>query len=238
MAERNYLARAFEIAASPAWYPLLERAADLRLPAAVRAPLFRALARVGGIDLDEVDGPLDRFGTLGEFFARPLRREARPVDPDAAVWVSPSDGELQATGSFPAGSDPVVAVKGAGLAVGRALGPHAPAVAGGGHYFVVYLSPRDYHRVHSPVSGRIRSWQSLPGTRFPVNRLGYRARPDVLSCNERVIVELEATRGGRLFVVLVAAFGVARTRLSFVEPDELRARVGDPPVTLDPPVER
>ncbi|MBI5502991.1 MAG: phosphatidylserine decarboxylase [Deltaproteobacteria bacterium] len=236
MMDRNFLARAFEMAATPVWYPLLERTADARLPVPVRAPLFRALARLGGIDLSEVDGPLERFASLGEFFARPLRHDARPVDPDAAAWVSPADGVLQAVGSFAAGRDPVVPVKGAALPIGRALGPHAEAVSGGGHYFVVYLAPNDYHRVHSPVSGRVRSWQSVPGTRLPVNRLGFRLRPDVLSSNERVILELEATRGGTVFVVLVAAFGVARTRLTFVTGEELRARAGGAPVALDPPI--
>jgi phosphatidylserine decarboxylase len=235
MAGSRFLAQALEWAASPAIYPLVERLADARLPRPLRAPLYRTLARLGRLDLDEVEGRLEDFASLSEFFVRPLVPGARPGDPDPAAWLSPADGVLQGVGSFGPGEDPVVPIKGSSVALARTLGPYAPAIAGGGHYFVVYLSPRNYHRVHSPVAGRILSWQAVGGTRYPVNRLGFRARPDVLSSNERTIVEVEPAGGGRLFLVLVAAWGVARTRLAFAGENEVRRHTGGPPVALEPP---
>ncbi|NMC70976.1 MAG: phosphatidylserine decarboxylase [Myxococcales bacterium] len=232
---RDLLSKTFELASSPACYAWFERLADARVPGPLRAPLFRALARLGGMDLSEVAAPLATFPSLGAFFLRRLADGARPIDPDPQTLVSPADGTLQACGSFQAGADPVLPIKGSRLALGRALGPNREAISGGGHFFVVYLSPRDYHRVHLPASGLVRSWQSVPGTRFPVNSLGMRACPDVLSSNERAVVELELDGGGRLFLVLVAAFGVARTELVFATPQEVRRRAGGPPVVLSPP---
>jgi len=235
LSERDLLSKAFELALSPACYSWFERLADARIPEPLRAPLYGSLARLGGLNLGETAAPLATFPSLGAFFQRRLAAGARPIDPDAATLVSPADGVLQGFGSFGPGSDPVLPIKGTEVALGRVLGPYREAIAAGGHFFVVYLSPRDYHRVHVPAGGRVRSWQSLPGTRFPVNRLGVRACPEVLSSNERAVVELELDQGGRLFLVLVAAFGVARTGLVFAEPEEVRRRAGGPPVPVAPP---
>lgn len=232
---RDLLSRTFELAASPVFYAWFERLADARVPGPLRVPLFRTLARLGGIDLSEVAAPLATFPSIAAFFLRRLADGARPIDPDPRTLVSPADGTLQACGSFPAEADPVLSIKGSRTALGRLLGPYREAIAGGGHFFVVYLSPRDYHRVHLPAAGLVRSWQSVPGTRFPVNSLGRRVRPDVLSSNERAVVELELADGSRLFLVLVAAFGVARTELVFATPAEVRRRAGEPPVVLAPP---
>jgi phosphatidylserine decarboxylase len=231
---RKILARAFELAASPRVYPVFERVADAHVPRALRSPIYRSLAWLGDIDLDEMQGRPEDYTSLSAFFVRRLLPGARPIDPDPAAVVSPADGKLQGVGTFGPGDDPVVQVKGASLALGRALGDRREAIAGGGHYFVVYLSPRNYHRVHAPIDGRVRSWQSVPGTRFPVNRLGFRACPEVLSSNERAVIELQAEGGARFFLVLVAAYGVARTGLAFADPGEVRRRSGGPAVDLDP----
>lgn len=235
MSERNLLSKAFELALSPTCYSWFERLADAPVPEPLRRPLYRSLARLGGLELGEVAAPLETFPSLGAFFVRRLADGARPIDSDPAALVSPADGTLQGCGSFGPGADPVLPIKGANVALGRALGPYRDAIAEGGHFFVVYLSPRDYHRVHLPAGGRVRSWQSVPGTRYPVNPLGIRACPEVLSSNERVVVEVDLDRGGVLFLVLVAAYGVARTELAFTTPDEIRRRAGGPPVPMSPP---
>jgi phosphatidylserine decarboxylase len=235
MDARRILARGLEFAASPALYPLVERLADAPVPRLLRGPLYRSYAWVWGADLAEAEGPLERYPTLAAFFARRLRAGVRPIDPDPEVLVSPADGRLLAAGSFDAGDDPVVPVKGATIPLGRCLGDYRGALRAGGHYFVVYLSPRDYHRVHMPVDGRVVSWQAIPGVLLPVNGLGFRARPDVLAANERVVIDVEPAFGGRLVLVLVAAYGVARTRLTFADPDEVQARSAGPPVVLESP---
>lgn len=235
LSERDLLSKAFELALSPTCYSWFERLADVPVPGPLRVPLWGSLARLGGVDLRDVAAPLATFPSLGAFFARRLAAGARPIDPDPTTLVSPADGTLQGFGSFGPGADPVLPIKGAAVALGRALGPHRDALAGGGHFFVIYLSPRDYHRVHLPAGGRVHSWQSVPGTRFPVNPLGVRACPEVLSSNERAVVELEPDHGGRLYLVLVAAFGVARTGLTLATPEEVRRRAGGPPVPVVPP---
>ncbi|MBN1773682.1 MAG: phosphatidylserine decarboxylase [Deltaproteobacteria bacterium] len=236
LSDRDLLARAFELALSPTCYSWFERLADVQVPGPLRAPLYQSLARLGGVDLTDVAAPLAAFPSVGAFFLRRLADGARPIDPDPSTLVSPADGMLQGFGTFAAGADPILPIKGAQVALGRALGPaYREAIAAGGHFFVVYLSPRDYHRVHLPATGCVRSWQSVPGTRFPVNALGVRACPEVLWSNERAVVELELEGADRLFLVLVAAFGVARTELAFATPEEVRRRAGGPPVALSPP---
>lgn len=233
---RSLVSKAFALASSPRFYSWFERLADARVPGPLREPLYRSVARLGRVDLEEVAAPLATFPSLGAFFLRRLADGARPIDPDPRSLVSPADGTLRAFGSFQAGADPVLAIKGSRASLGGILGPYREAVAAGGHFFVVYLSPRDYHRVHVPAGGRVRSWQSVPGTRFPVNSLGMWVHPETLATNERALVELELDDGTRLFLVLVAAFGVARTELVFATPEEVRRRAGGPPAAVSPPM--
>ena len=77
--------------------------ADRRVPTALRAPLYRAYARLTGADLSEVRGPIEGFASLSEFFVRPLREGARPIA-DGPRIVSPADGTLQACGAVERGS--------------------------------------------------------------------------------------------------------------------------------------
>jgi len=93
----------------------------------------------------------------------------------------------------------------------------------GGIFAVVYLSPRDYHRVHSPVAGPIRTVRHVGGTLFPVNDIGVRHVERLFARNERVAVVHESERHGAVATILVGAVGVGRITLSF-EPDVITNR--------------
>ena len=88
----------------------------------------------------------------------------------------------------------------------------------GGRYAVVYLSPRDYHRVHSPVEGRVRRVRHIPGTLYPVNALGVAHVPQLFARNERIVVYIDTEPFGTVAVVFVGAFVVGKITLAFDAP--------------------
>lgn len=154
------------------------------------------------VDLSELDRPLADFRTLQAFFTRRLRAGARPIR-DAAV-VSPVDGELSGTGC--------VVLDGFTQSVAQvgqasALLLSSPGIWDGVAYAVLYLSPRDYHRVHAPFSGVVTRLQHVPGERWPVFAAAVRRIPRLFEGNERLIIELSTTVGPAA-VVLVGALGV------------------------------
>ena len=101
----------------------------------------------------------------------------------------------------------------------------------GGAYVITYLSPRDYHRVHAPVGGRVIGWQHIPGTLFSVGPKTFGREPGLFMRNERFVTLIEMDGGGLSAVVMVAAIGVGHMTASYDadvathEPRFLRAAV-------------
>jgi phosphatidylserine decarboxylase len=146
------------------------------------------------------------YASFDEFFTRPLRAGARIVE--AARVVSPADGRLVQAGTVDSASR--VSVKGHDYHVGELLGDFDAAQRySGGEFAVVYLSPRDYHRVHSPVTGSLQLVRYMPGDLFPVNAIGERHVPRLYVRNERVALFID-TEFGRVAVVMVGAMIVGR----------------------------
>jgi phosphatidylserine decarboxylase len=199
---------------------MVGRAAELPSRWAVRA-----YARAAGADVSEAELDLGAYGRVADFFRRRLRPEAR-VLPYGPGLLSPADGTYQGAGRFD-GDGPPLLVKGQRLPWKAFLGqaPWAPRFEQGA-FFSVYLSPRDYHRVHAPCRGRIVERRHVPGALYPVNRLGRRFVPDLYLRNERVVVLIETEAFGAVVVALVGATNVGSIRLSF--DDELRTNVDDP----------
>jgi phosphatidylserine decarboxylase len=92
----------------------------------------------------------------------------------------------------------------------------------GGAYATVYLSPRDYHRVHAPVSGTVIGYDYVPGSLHPVNPLFADNIENLFAANERVVIRLD-TDAGPVAVVMVAALGVGNVELT-IEPTPLQTR--------------
>jgi phosphatidylserine decarboxylase len=183
-----------------------------RLPRSLRRPLYTAFARVAGADLAEVERPLEEYPSFGAFFARRLADGLRPLPDDPAALVCPCDGRLAAAGTIDGGT--LLQVKGRHYSLGELLGdPERAARYDGGGYATIYLSPRDYHRVHSPIGAALTGYDYLPGARFPVMPY-FAERVDGLLCrNERVVLHLEGDAGAAE-VVMVAAIGVGNLALS------------------------
>ena len=205
------------MAAFPFISSTMARLADARLPPSVLRQLIRGYIRAYGVDMAEVAEPIDSFRTFNEFFTRRLRPSARPIAGDIGVVVSPADSRVSSIGRVP-GDGTLDQIKGRAYSIDALLG--SPEEAKGfadGVHATLYLSPSMYHRVHSPVDGRIVSWRYLPGRLFPVNTLAVRHVDALFAVNERVSVTIESPEHGRVAVVLVGAANVGRISLSFCD---------------------
>lgn len=173
---------------------------------------MRAFAARYRVDLSECD-ELSTFATFGEFFARPLKPGSRPIAAGADVVVSPVDGAVSETGIVEGGR--LIQAKGLGYRAGDLLGE--PRLAGrleGGPFAAIYLAPRDYHRIHFPLGGRVLGWRYLPGRLWPVNPASVRTVPGLFAVNERLVTVLD-TPLGLCAVIAVGATVVGRVRASY-----------------------
>ena len=170
---------------------------------------MRAFAVRYRIDLSECP-ELDAYRTFGEFFARPLRPGLRPVAAGERVLVSPVDGVVSECGPLAGGR--LVQAKGIDYSAAALLGdPLLAARFEGGAYLTIYLSPRDYHRIHFPLGGAVTGYRYLPGRLFPVNPVAVRNVPGLFGINERLVTLLDTPAGG-CAVVAVGAMVVGRVR--------------------------
>jgi len=198
-------------------------AADRKLPNALRAPVYRAYCRLTGADIEEARGPLEIYPSLGAFFVRRLVDGARPIAEGDEWLASPVDGRFQTIGTVDEGS--VLQAKGRGYPVRQMLaGVGEDVDLDGGAAMTIYLSPRDYHRIHSPADVRVVDARWVPGARYSVAP-AVLDRRDVLAINERCVLRLESARGP-LFLVLVGALNVGRIRVLGISP-AARAELGD-----------
>jgi phosphatidylserine decarboxylase len=192
----------------------LGRAARVPAPRPVLRGLIRAYCLAYNVDLAEYEVPETGFETFDAFFTRRLKPGARPLDSDSGALLSPADGRLEDAGVIEAGS--TLRIKGRAYSVGELLDDRlATNPYAGGQFAVVYLSPRDYHRVHAPVTGEVRLLRHVDGTLFPVNAIGLRHVPRLFARNERVVVEQVTQSHGPIATVMVGAIGVGRISVSF-----------------------
>lgn len=156
-----------------------------------------------GIDLNEAERSHPRdYASLGDLFSRALKPGSREIDPSTQAFVSPVDGTVALCARGVRGS--------AEIAPGRSI--DLSALIGEDtnepwDVLVCYLSPRDYHRVHTPCDGSILKSQHHPGERWPVFPSAVRGVRDLFSRNERVVLSLKSPHGP-LTLVMVGAFGV------------------------------
>jgi phosphatidylserine decarboxylase len=188
------------------------RLADSPWPAPVGRAIVGLYSRVYDIAFDECVDRRDSGGwpSFDAFFTRKLREGARAIDRDPRAVLSPADGRIESMARIEEGGQ--FLVKGRRYSVDELAGDsHEARRLLGGVGFVVYLSPRDYHRVHAPVSGQIRRIRSMPGDYFPVNAIGMRHVDNLFCRNRRVAIEIDADGGlGRVTVVMVVAMIVGR----------------------------
>ncbi len=162
----------------------------------------RAFVAIYGVDLGEAEVPPGGFRNLESLFTRTLRAGARPLA--TADLVSPVDGRLAAWGK--AGPNGLQIAPGKFVNLAEL---HGEPVSGAWDAAVLYLSPRDYHRVHSPIGATVSRFVYRPGTLWPVFPAAVSRIDGLFAANERVALHLDST-DGPMVCTLVGAFGVGR----------------------------
>jgi phosphatidylserine decarboxylase len=184
--------------------------AHVPLPPVLRAPVLRAFSQLVGIDESEAELPLSEYRSVGAFFSRKLRLGARQIEP--AVLTCPVDGTLREIGQTSPGGK--LLIKGVAYTLAELLADEeATAAAHGTQVWNVYLSPRDYHRVHAPVDGILERIIHIPGSLWPVNDWSLATIDKLFSRNERVIFVFRQEDRCTL-MVMVGATNVGSIRLT------------------------
>lgn len=171
--------------------------------------LIRAFAWKFRVDMGEAQEPdLTAYRHFNAFFTRALKPDAREPDMNPRSVLCPADGTLSQIGRID--ENLILQAKGDYYTLERLLGGD-PALARAfhnGHFATVYLSPRDYHRVHMPLSGTLLRTVYIPGRLFSVNGVTTARVPDLFARNERLVCLFE-TPAGKMAVILVGAMIVA-----------------------------
>lgn len=174
----------------------------------VKTAVISAFKAKYGIDMSiaEQTNAL-KFKSFNDFFTRGLRTGVRAVDADQGSIVSPVDGAISQLGKIENGD--VFQAKGQKFTVENLIAdPQLAQPFKNGEFATVYLSPRDYHRVHMPFAGTLTETLYVPGELFSVNQTTAENIPGLFARNERMVCLFD-TELGRMAVVLVGAMIVA-----------------------------
>jgi phosphatidylserine decarboxylase len=189
------------------------RLCDLPIPSLVSSVMSRVYSQAFDVNMLEAAVPHGGYRSFDAFFTRPLRSGVRAIAESALV--SPTDGTVSALGPIDDASR--LFVKGQPYEVAELLGSQTDARRFvGGSFCVIYLSPRDYHRVHSPVDGFVEHVRAIEGERHPVNAIGERHVPKLFVRNRRVVVDILSDGLGRVALVMVGAVIVGKISVNVI----------------------
>lgn len=174
----------------------------------IKNSLIRLFIRFYGVDMSiAVSSSANNYETFNEFFTRSLKPQARPVDTDDRHIICPVDGFISQMGNIT--NDTLIQAKGRDYNLGQLLAGDE-SLAGdflNGQYVTLYLSPRDYHRIHMPCDATLLRTVYIPGQLFAVNAHTARVVPGLFARNER-LVNVFATGAGTMALVMVGAIFV------------------------------
>jgi phosphatidylserine decarboxylase len=168
------------------------------------ATIRRFIARYG-VNMAEAAQPDPAaYATFNDFFTRALKPGARPLA--EAPLVCPVDGAVSQCGALQGGGQQLVQAKGHAYSTTALLGGDAAAAAAydHGHFATLYLSPRDYHRIHMPCAGRLTRMVHVPGALFSVNPTTAQGVPGLFARNERVVCHFDGAHGPFVLVLVGA----------------------------------
>ena len=174
-------------------------------------PVFTTVYK---LNVKEMRYPLSSYTSLQSLFTRQLKPGVRIIDNHPSSAVSPVDGIINDYGTIKDGRS--LSVKGQQLSISELLGEESYAANyNNGSYLVIYLSPHHYHRIHSPVNGKIKDNRTLGGKSFPVNDFGLKYGTRPLSTNFRKITEMETINKHKCAVIKVGALNVNSIHLTY-----------------------
>jgi phosphatidylserine decarboxylase len=166
-----------------------------------------SFAKIYQINENEMEKSLVEYASLHDFFTRRLKEGARIPDQDVQSIISPVDAVIEDIGVITPSH--IITVKGKDYSIKEMLGSDQKVEKySGGQYIILYLSPSHYHRIHSPVTGRVVDQWTLGRKSYPVNKYGLKYGKHALSKNYRTITEVEHESGKYLSIVKVGAMFV------------------------------
>jgi len=171
-------------------------------------PVIKRFIAMFNVDMnDAVEPDISTYKTFNTFFTRALKNDARPIAAGNNEIACPADGRISALGPITDGQ--VLQAKGKDYSLAALLGDETLANEfSNGSFVTVYLSPRDYHRLHMPIDGTLVSQTHVPGRLYSVAPHTVRTIDGIFAKNERVIAVFD-TPNGRMALVLVGAINVA-----------------------------
>jgi phosphatidylserine decarboxylase len=156
------------------------------------------------VNMQEADNSdINSYKTFNDFFTRPLKEDARPIA--KADFICPVDGAISQLGVIQ--KNQIFQAKGHGYSTLALTAGNVPLASHfeDGHFTCLYLSPKDYHRIHMPCAGKLISMTYVPGDLFSVNPTTAENVPNLFARNERVVCEFSSEAHGRFLMVLVGA---------------------------------
>jgi len=184
------------------------RIAECKIPS-IKNTFIERFVEHYGVNMAEAEVEDPRaYAHFNDFFTRALKADARPIDQDESVIVSPVDGAVSQLGKIERGQ--IFQAKGQSFNVTELLGGDAELAQSfmGGDFATIYLSPKDYHRIHMPIKGTLKEMVHIPGKLFSVNPATAEKVPSLFARNERVAAIFD-TEAGPMAMVLVGAMIVA-----------------------------
>ncbi len=174
----------------------------------VRRWLIDTVTRKFGVDLSEAENPDPAsYATFNAFFTRALKAGVRIPDPDPRAVLMPADGRVSQCGRIEDGR--IFQAKGRSFTAAELLADEdAASPFANGLFATVYLSPKDYHRVHMPWTGTLRETVHVPGRLFSVGPAAVQLVPRLFARNERLVCHFDTTFGP-MAVVMVGALLVS-----------------------------
>ena len=181
---------------------LIGKLASARAGSWSHAAIRRFIARYGVDMAEAADQRIESYASFNEFFTRPLRPDSRPFAD--VPWLCPVDGAISQFGAI--GRDRIFQAKGHDYTTTALVGGDAALSARfeNGAFATLYLSPKDYHRIHMPCAGRLTRMIHVPGDLFSVNPVTARGVPGLFARNERVVCVFESNHGSFVLVLVGA----------------------------------
>ncbi len=170
---------------------------------------IRQIIRHYGVNMDEALEPdINAFKSFNHFFTRELNPDVRPLATERNAIASPADGVVSQAGNITNGK--IFQAKGKSFTATDLLGGDAERAEpfNNGVFTTIYLSPKDYHRLHMPLTGTLREMVHIPGRLFSVNTATTNSVPGLFARNERVAAIFD-TDAGPMALILVGAIFVS-----------------------------
>ena len=180
---------------------------------ALSKKFIQRYTKVYEINIEEVSKAIENYKSLHEFFTRSLKEGVRPIAEGEKVFASPVDAKIEAVGDI--WDCMTLIVKNKPYSLTDLLGSQERAARyRNGKYIVFYLSPADYHRIHSPIDGKVVRQYVLGQKSYPVNRHGLTYGRKPISHNYRMISELAYAQNRHTALIKVGAMFVNSIQLT------------------------